>query len=91
VVVEDITFENPKTRQFTDIIKGLDLSNKKTLFITPEYDSNVYLSLRNLPTVKGTMIIDMNTYDIMNANVLVFTEGSLKSLAEEEVVAEAGA
>jgi len=85
VVVEDISFESPRTKQFTDIISSLQLSGKKALFITPEYDTNVYLSLRNLPTVKGTMIIDMNTYDIMNANVLVFTEGSLKSLTEDEV------
>src|ERR1700709_2311132 len=56
VVVEDITFEATKKRQFTEILKNLGLADKKIMFVTPEYDYNVYLSLRNLPSVEATMI-----------------------------------
>lgn len=92
VVLEDISILAPKTKHFTDIIKSLNLSGKKTLFVTPEYDDNVYLSLRNIYSIQGTLLSDMNTYDIMNANVLVLTESAAKIFSEhEEEVAEAGA
>ncbi len=92
VVLEDISIEAPKTKHFTDIIKSLNLSGKKTLFVTAEYDDNVYLSLRNIYSIQGTLLSDMNTYDIMNANVLVLTESAAKIFSEqEEEVAEAGA
>lgn len=92
VVLEDISIQAPKTKHFTDIIKSLNLSGKKTLFVTAEYDDNVYLSLRNIYSIQGTLLIDMNTYDIMNANVLVLTESAAKIFSEqEEEVAEAGA
>src|ERR1700710_1963762 len=73
MVLEDVKIDAPKTKHFTDIVKSLNLSGKKTLFVTPEYDDNVYLSLRNIYSVQGTLLSDMNTYDIMNANVLVLT------------------
>lgn len=92
VVLEDISILAPKTKHFTDIIKSLNLSGKKTLFVTPEYDDNIYLSLRNIYSIQGTLLSDMNTYDIMNANVLVLTESAAKIFSEqEEEVAEAGA
>lgn len=84
VVVEDVQFESPKTKQFAGILKSLQVSDKKTLFVIPEYNDNVYLSLRNIPKVQGSLLSDVNTYDIMNANVLVLTESVAKIFAEEE-------
>ena len=84
MVVEDITMEAPKSKQFTGILKSLQLNDKKTLFVIPEYNDNVYLSLRNIPRVQGALLSDVNTYDIVNANVLVFTESVAKIFSEEE-------
>jgi large subunit ribosomal protein L4 len=55
------------------------------LFVLPEYNDNVYLSLRNLPRVNGTLLSDVNTYDIVDANVIVFTESVAKIFSEAEV------
>lgn len=87
VVVEDITMEAPKSKQFAGILKSLQLSDKKILFVLPEDSGNVYLSLRNIPRVKGTLLSDVNTYDIVNAHVLVFTE-SVANIFTEEVEEE---
>ncbi|MEP6675193.1 MAG: 50S ribosomal protein L4 [Ferruginibacter sp.] len=76
VILEDVTMDAPKTSKFTSILKNLDIAGKKTLFILPEYNDNVYLSLRNVRTVTGTMLSDLNTYDIINAKVLVITESA---------------
>jgi large subunit ribosomal protein L4 len=84
VVVEDVTLAAPKTKEFAGILKNLQLSGKKTLFVIPEYNDNVYLSLRNIPGVKGTLLSDVNTYDIVNSSVLVFTESVAKIFSEEE-------
>lgn len=89
VVVEDVKMDAPKTSQFLSILKSLQVGDKKTLFVLPEYNENLYLSLRNLPAVQGSMLSDMNTYDIVNAQVLVFTESVAKLFSEEEVGAEA--
>jgi large subunit ribosomal protein L4 len=85
LVVEDVTMDTPKSKQFAGILKNLQLSDKKTLFVIPEYNENVYLSLRNISGVQGCPISDVNTYDIVNANVLVFTESVAKIFSEEEV------
>lgn len=84
VVVEDVTMDTPKSKQFAGILKSLNVSDKKTLFVLPDYNDNVYLSLRNIAGVQGTLISDVNTYDIVNANVLVFTESAAKIFSEEE-------
>ena len=89
VVVEDVTMETPKSKQFAGILKSLQISDKKTLFVLPEDSENVYLSLRNIPGVQGTLLSDVNTYDIVNASVVVFTESVAKIFTEEEEVAEA--
>lgn len=89
VVVEDVTMDAPKSKQFAGILKSLQLSYKKILFVLPEDSENVYLSLRNIPKVQGTLLSDVNTYDIVNANVLVFTESVAKIFTEEEEVVEA--
>lgn len=90
VIVEDITMDAPKSQQFAGILKNLQVGDKKTLFVIPEYNDNVYMSLRNIPGIQGSLLSDLNTYDIVNAKVLVFTESVAKIFSEEEeVVAEA--
>jgi large subunit ribosomal protein L4 len=89
VVVEDPQFEAPKTKQFAEVLKSLNIAGKKTLFVLPEYNDNLYLSLRNIYTVGSTLLADINTYDIVNADVLVLTENAAKVFAEENVEAEA--
>lgn len=86
VVVEDVTMDAPKTKQFVAILKNLGVSDKKSLFVIPDDNNNLYLSLRNVPRVNGTLIRDINTYDIVNANVLVMTENAAKvfTATEEE-------
>jgi large subunit ribosomal protein L4 len=88
IVMEDIVMDAPKTKTFTGVLKSLNMGRKKSLFVVPEYNDNLYLSLRNVPGANGTVISDMNTYDILNANVLVLTESAAK-LFSEEAAAEA--
>ena len=84
VIVEDVTLSAPKTKEFAGILNSLNIGNKKTLFVIPEYNDNVYLSLRNIPRVNGSLLSDVNTYDIVDANVVVFTESAAKIFTEEE-------
>jgi|EP00611_Tribonema_gayanum_P013514 large subunit ribosomal protein L4 len=87
VVVEDIQMEAPKTKQLVEVMKSLNIADKKTLVVLPEYNDNLYLSTRNVPNVASTLLADINTYEIMNADVLVITENTAKIFAEEEAVA----
>jgi large subunit ribosomal protein L4 len=84
VVVEDITMDVPKTKTFIDILGKLKVADKKIMFIQPEYNDNVELSLRNVPSVLGMLLSDINTYDIVNSEVLVMTESAAKIFSEEE-------
>ena len=80
VVVEDLKFDAPKTKDFTSVLKSLGLENKKSLFVLGEPNNNVYLSSRNL---KGTEVVnssELSTYKIMNANSVVLFEGSLEEI-----------
>jgi len=88
VILEDLVMDVPKTKTFTGVLKSLNIGGKKSLFVVPEYNDNFYLSLRNVPGVNGTVISDMNTYDILNANVLVLSESAAKLFSEETVEAE---
>lgn len=87
MVLEDVNLDAPKTSTFTGILSKLNISGKKALVVIPEYNDNLYLSLRNVPTVTGTLLSDLNTYDILNANVLVLTESTAKIFSEESVEA----
>lgn len=89
VVVEDINFDAPKTKTIAGTLKNLKMDAKKALFILPEYNDNLYLSLRNIPNADGTLLADVNTYEIMNADVLVLTEGAAKIFTDEETTATA--
>ncbi|MBL0881739.1 MAG: 50S ribosomal protein L4 [Chitinophagaceae bacterium] len=87
VVVEDIQMDAPKTKQLVEVMKNLNIADKKTLVVLPEYNDNLYLSTRNVPNVASTLLADINTYEIMNADVLVITENTAKIFADEEAVA----
>lgn len=77
-VVEDFNFESPKTKNYADLLKNLNLSAKKTLLVLPETNKNVYLSARNLQGANVIKASDINTYDILNANNIILAEGSVK-------------
>ena len=78
IVVEDFTFEAPKTKSFIEVLNGLKVADKKPLFIRPAADENVYRSARNLPRTKVALAENVHTYGLVDAGVLVFTEGGLK-------------
>lgn len=78
VVVEDFTLEVPKTKQFVEIINNLKVDGKKALFVLPGADKNVYLSARNIERVNVMAASALNTYKVLNADVMVVTESSLK-------------
>lgn len=84
VVVEDISMDAPKTKGFMDILGNLKVADKKLMFVLPEYNDNVQLSIRNVPSVLGVLLADINTYDIVNSEVLVLTESAAKIFADEE-------
>ncbi len=86
VVLEDVKMEKPRTGEFVSILKGLDATDKKVLFLTSDavgLDDNLTLSFRNLPNVLGYKFHDMNTYDIVNSNLIVLTEGAVNQLNED--------
>jgi len=89
IVVEDIDFSTPKTKQAVEILKSLNVADKKTIIILPEYNDTLYLSTRNVPNVTTTLLADVNTYEIMNADTLVFTENAVNIFTDDLVVAEA--
>lgn len=77
-VLEDFNFEAPKTKSFVDLMKNLNLSDKKTLLVLGDTNKNVYLSSRNIQGAKVVKASDLNTYDILNAENLVLAESSVK-------------
>lgn len=89
IVVEEITMDTPKTKQVIDIMNNLKVADKKTLIVLPEHNDNLYLSTRNIPNITSSLLADINTYEIMNADVLVITENTAKIFVEEEAGAEA--
>ncbi len=80
IIVEDFQFDTPKTKNFIEVLRGLGIENKKSLIVLGDSNKNVYLSSRNL---KGTEVVsssELSTYKILNANNLVFVEGSLEGI-----------
>lgn len=88
VVVEDLQMAAPKTKEYTAILDVLRGDNRKSMMVVPEFDSNIYLSSRNVPNTKTVMLSDLNTYDITHTNVIVFTESVAKMFTEEMAVVE---
>lgn len=82
VVVEDFNMETPKTKEFITITKNLKVNDKKALFVLPESNKNVYLSARNLQGVGIKIASLLNAYSVLDADVLVITENSLKAIEQ---------
>lgn len=87
VIVEDITMDAPKTKSFMDIMTKLKVADKKAMFILPEYNDNVQKSIRNVPSMLDVLLADINTYDIVNSEVLIMTESAAKIFSQEEAEA----
>lgn len=79
-VLEDFTFETPKTSNYVKMLSAISLSDKKTLFVLPEKNKNVVLSGRNIKNAKITTADQINTYDVMNANTIIFVESSVSKV-----------
>lgn len=79
-VVEDFTFETPKTKEFISIVKNLNIGNKKLLVVLPENNDAIYLSARNLQRAKITTVSELNTYKVLEAGHLVILESSVTAL-----------
>ncbi|MBL7931841.1 MAG: 50S ribosomal protein L4 [Bacteroidia bacterium] len=77
-VLEDFNFEAPKTKNYVDLMKNLNLADKKTLLVLGDTNKNVYLSSRNIQGAKVVKASDLNTYDILNAETLILAESSVK-------------
>ncbi len=82
MVIEDFKLDAPKTKDYLRILESLKLDNKKSLMVLKESDKNIYLSARNIPKAKVTLADSLNTYEILNANKIVFLESSLKAFEE---------
>ena len=77
IVIEDLNFEAPKTKDFINIAKNLKVDGKKVLLVLPSDNKNVTLSARNVPDAKTMVASNLNTYAIMNSNAVIITESSL--------------
>ena len=77
VVVEDFTFEAPKTKSMLEVLNNLNIAGKKTLVVTPSSDKGVYLSAHNLQRVATMPAAALNTYQVLNADVMVVAESAL--------------
>ena len=82
LVVEDFSFEAPKTKEFIDFTKNLQVADKKLLLVLSDQNKNVYLSARNIERVNVMIASALNTYKVLNADVMVVTEDSLKVVDE---------
>ena len=80
VVVENFEFDAPKTKNFVNVLKALGLEDKKSLFVLSESNNNVYLSSRNLKRTKVVSSSELSTYKVLDANKVVFMEGSLEGI-----------
>ena len=82
IVLEDFSFEAPNTKNFINVLKALELENKKSLFVLGDTNKNVYLSSRNLKGSSVVSSLELSTYAILNANNLVLLESSLEIIEE---------
>ena len=80
IVVEDFAMEAPKTKEFLSIVNNLKVNDKKVLMVLPEASKNVYLSARNLQKAECILAANVNTYKVLNADVMVVTEKSLETI-----------
>lgn len=86
MVTEDLSFDSPSTKSFNALLDSLAVNGKKVLVLTSDINKNLYLSARNLPKSNVLPVSDLNTYGIMNSDVLVFTETALENLQASETI-----
>jgi len=79
-IVEDFTFDGPKTKDYVNLLNGLQVNDKKSLFVMPTADANLAISGRNIPNTKVVTVDQINTYDILNADALMIAEGSVEKI-----------
>lgn len=82
IIVEDFNFEKPQTKQYVEFLKNLKLTDKKSLLILPEANTNVFLSSRNVQRANVANAMSLNTYTLLHTNVLVISESSLARISE---------
>lgn len=80
-VLENFTFEAPKTKEYLKVLSNLSLADKKTLLVLPEVNKQLVLSARNIKNAKVTTADSINTYDLLNADQLLVLEGSLEKIS----------
>ena len=81
-VMEDLSLNAPRTKDFVTLLNAFELNGKKSLFILPEANNNVYLSSRNLPKTKVLSYNEISSYDLMNAGEIIFFEGAVEKFQE---------
>ncbi len=81
-IVEGLSIAAPKTKDFITVLNALSLNDKKSLFILPDTNKNVYLSSRNLPKTKVMKFNEISSYDLINAGEIVFLEGAVEKFQE---------
>ena len=82
LIVEDFSFESPKTKEFVNILQQLEVKGEKAVLVTSDFEKEVYMSSRNLPKMQTVRATDLNTYEIMNANKLILVEGAVDKIKE---------
>jgi large subunit ribosomal protein L4 len=80
IILEDLKFDSPKTKDFIAVLKGLDLEGQRVTIVTTENQKNVYLSSRNIQRVNVVPTSEVNTYDLINCNKLILSESSVKEI-----------
>ncbi|MBP5477311.1 MAG: 50S ribosomal protein L4 [Paludibacteraceae bacterium] len=80
IVLDTLSFDAPKTKAMLDVMKNLNVADKKALFVMPENNINVIKSARNIQRTNVTTVGELNTYAVMNANVVIMTEDAVKGL-----------
>lgn len=82
LVVEDFTFEHPKTKEFAQVLSNIKADTRKSLFVLPDYDKTLYLSGRNISGAGVVEAANLNTYEIINTNTLILSESAVKKLED---------
>lgn len=82
LIVEDFSFESPKTKKFVNILSSLEQNGNKALLVTADYEKEVYLSSRNVPKTNVLRASDLGTYEVLNTNTLILSEGALAKIKE---------
>lgn len=82
MLIEDLSLEAPRTKDYLNILNALSLTNEKTLLITADHNHPVYLSSRNIPNAQVVAAADVNTYEVLHANTVILAEGAIDKLKE---------